>query len=178
LDLFNGLSRPFNDLFNLGNPRSSAILRPSMEIEPATPADLPDLCQLLGLLFDQESEFQPDPLKQTAGLTAILENPALGQVLVARETGGCLGMVNLLFTVSTALGGRVAILEDLIVHPDHRGGGLGGRLLESAIRFAQDAGCQRVTLLTDSTNDSAQRFYRRHGFLESSMIPMRLGLGG
>ncbi|MGH8602944.1 MAG: GNAT family N-acetyltransferase, partial [Gammaproteobacteria bacterium] len=82
--------------------------------------------------------------------------------------------VNVLFTVSTALGGPVALLEDMVVHPEYRGGGAGSRLLQAAINLAESSGCYRITLLTDRTNESAQRFYKRHGFTLSDMVPMRL----
>lgn len=91
-----------------------------------------------------------------------------------RERETLLGMVNLLFAVSTALGGRVAIFEDMVVRPDHRGSGAGSMLLQSAIAFAKASGCLRITLLTDRTNHSTIRFYQRHGFALSEMIPLRL----
>ena len=145
-----------------------------MEITKATKEDIPGLCALLGLLFAQEAEFQPDRSLQSAGLQKIIDFPERGQILVLREGGSLLGMINLLFTVSTALGGRVAVLEDMVVHPDHRGSGAGSTLLQAAIDFAKSVGCRRMTLLTDQTNTSAQRFYQRHGFTRSEMVPMRL----
>jgi ribosomal protein S18 acetylase RimI-like enzyme len=86
-------------------------------------------------------------------------------------------MVNLLYTVSTALGARVALLEDMVVAPQARGRGLGSALLTHAIAHARSQGCRRITLLTDGVNDSAQRFYARHGFTGSGMVPMRMSLG-
>jgi len=111
---------------------------------------------------------------QSAGLQKIVDSPEHGQILVLRESGSLVGMVNLLFTISTALGGQVTILEDMVVHPDYRGSGAGSKLLQAAIDFAKSAGCRRITLLTDKTNEAAQRFYKRHGFGLSEMIPMRL----
>jgi GNAT superfamily N-acetyltransferase len=87
-----------------------------------------------------------------------------------------LGMVNLLFTVSTALGGRVGILEDLIVAPGSRGSGIGSALLKKAIEKARALGCKRLALLTDRDNRSAHRLYRRHGFVMSQMAPFQLSL--
>ena len=147
-----------------------------MEISRATNEDIPQLCELLNLLFSQEVEFQPDRKLQAAGLRQIIDFPERGQILVLREGESIIGMVNLLFTVSTALGGRVAILEDMIVHPEYRGRGAGDMLLKAAIGLVKSSGCRRLTLLTDATNESAQRFYRRHGFTISEMVPMRLVL--
>mgnify|MGYP006283335299 CR=1 FL=1 len=128
---------------------------------------------LLALLFAQESEFTPAPAVQARGLTLILDQPAMGVLLVARADGAVVGMVNLLFTVSTALGAPVAVLEDVVVAPGHRNRGVGGRLLARALEEAQRAGCRRVTLTTDDDNVGAQRFYLRHGFEASTMRTLR-----
>ncbi len=148
-----------------------------MQVISATPSDIPELCRLLEVLFTQEAEFTPNQDAQERGLAAIIGNPEIGQIFVAREGENIIGMVNLLYTVSTALGGRVALLEDLVVAPDARGAGAGSRILEHAIQAARISGCRRITLLTDSANESAQRFYRRHGFGTSSMLTLRLRLG-
>ena len=147
-----------------------------MSVSPASEDDLPALCELLGILFAQEAEFCPAPERQLAGIRAILGSPQVGQVLVLRDGETVVGMVVLLFLPSTALGGRVAILEDMVLQPNARGRGAGARLLHAAVEFAQSAGCQRVTLLTDADNAAAQRFYGRHGCRRSAMIPMRLML--
>lgn len=149
-----------------------------MHIEAATDADVPALTDLLSVLFDEEVEFTPDPEAQRRGLLRIIRNPEVGVVLVAKENSVVLGMVGLLYTVSTAMGGRVALLEDMIVVPEARGSGVGSRLLQEAVAFAEARGCGRITLLTDKTNKAAQRFYQRHGFEPSGMIPLRLRLPG
>ncbi|MBX3499234.1 MAG: GNAT family N-acetyltransferase [Alphaproteobacteria bacterium] len=142
-------------------------------IDDATPADIPALCDLLGLLFAQEADFTPDRARQERGLRLILDDARVGAILVARDGGQVVGMVNLLFTVSTALGARVLLLEDMIVRPDHRGRGVGLKLIEAAIARATREGCARITLLTDEDNTQAQWFYARAGFRRSAMIPMR-----
>jgi GNAT superfamily N-acetyltransferase len=145
-------------------------------VEPATDGDIPALCELLALLFAQEAEFAPDASAQRRGLAGIIGDPRIGSILVAREDGAAVGMVNLLFTVSTALGERVALLEDMVVAPAARGRGVGAELLAHAIAHARARGCRRITLLTDGANEAAQRFYARHGFAASGMLPMRLAL--
>lgn len=145
-------------------------------IRPATLDDIPQLCALLDILFTQEADFQPDAEKQSAALREIIAHPEMGRILVRCEDDSIAGMVSLLFTVSTACGGRVAMLEDMIIHPSQRGDGLGGELLQAALELARREGCLRVTLLTDRANDAAIRFYQRHGFGISEMIPLRLAL--
>ena len=78
-----------------------------MEIGPATVDDLPALVGLLRSLFAQESEFEPDADRQSRGLAAILAAPAVGRIFVARDGTTVVGMLSLLFTISTALGAPV-----------------------------------------------------------------------
>ena len=143
-------------------------------IEPATEADLDELSELLGELFAHESDFRPDKNKQLRGLRLIFEQPSRGRVFVLRRNGAIIGMINLLFTISTAEGGFVMLLEDLVVHTQYQGQGYGNKLLEHAIDFAKKKNFLRITLLTDRPENVAQAFFRKHGFVDSSMIPMRL----
>src|SRR5207247_2122141 len=143
-------------------------------IEPATEADLDELSEMLGDLFAQEGDFRPDKEKQLRGLRLIFEQPSRGRVFVLRRDGAIVGMINLLFTISTAEGGFVIVLEDLVVHKQYQAHGYGSKLLQHAIDFAKQKNFLRITLLTDRPANLAQEFFRRHGFVESSMIPMRL----
>ena len=103
----------------------------------AGPAELPALVELLTLLFAQEADFTPDPERQMRGLRLLLAQPDIGQILVWRQAGVVCGMVSLLYTISTALGGRVAWLEDMVLHPLARGQGVGGQLLDAALAHAR-----------------------------------------
>ncbi len=144
-----------------------------MTIKLANISDIPDLCNLLYYLFEQEADFTPDEEKQTKGLSLILENENYGHILIAKKDDVAIGMVCILYTVSTALGSKVAIIEDVIVHPHCRNSGIGSELIDSACEFAREQGCARATLLTDIDNENAHRFYMRHGFNKSTMVPFR-----
>lgn len=149
----------------------------AMEITAATASDIPELCVLLAQLFNQEAEFKADSALQSQGLKRIIDDSETGQIIIARQEGRIVGMVNLLYTISTALGSRVALLEDMVVSKQAQGTGIGSELIEKAIQAARQKGCKRITLLTDRDNEAAQGFYRKHGFEFSAMIPMRLSLG-
>ncbi len=142
-------------------------------IEPATLEDLPDLVELVMSLFQIEQDFEPDRDKQEKGLRLILEQPNRGRIFVLRTDHSIMGMVNLLFTISTAEGGFVALLEDVVIHPEHRGQGYGTRLVEYVLDFARQKEFCRITLLTDTISEESQRFFQRFGFAKSHMIPMR-----
>jgi GNAT superfamily N-acetyltransferase len=145
-------------------------------IEPAKADDIPHMADLLILLFTQEADFRPDRAKQERGLRLLIESPSTGIMFVAREGNEVVGMVSLLFTISTAESGPACWLEDMVVRPDRRGGGFGSRLLQHAIDYARIHRFSRITLLTDKVNDGAIRFYERHGFVESAMTAWRLDL--
>jgi GNAT superfamily N-acetyltransferase len=137
---------------------------------------LPQLADLLAELFALESDFQPDRDKQLRGLRLILDEPALGRLFVLRVDGQVAGMANALVTVSTAEGGRVLLLEDVIVGRAHRGGGLGRKLVEHVQDWAKQQGMTRVTLLADRDNAPALDFYCALGFEGSHMTVLRKNL--
>src|SRR3989441_7453747 len=113
--------------------QSTVRVSEKVVIEPATEADLDELSEMLGELFAHESDFRPDKDKQLRGLRLIFEQPNRGRVFVLRRDGAIVGMINLLFTISTAEGGFVILLEDLVVHKKFHRHGYGAKLLNHAI---------------------------------------------
>ncbi|MGE5130484.1 MAG: N-acetyltransferase family protein [Sphingomonadaceae bacterium] len=136
--------------------------------------DLDQLVELLGVLFAQETEFAPDAQKQRRALSRILGDASIGRIYVVREGEQVLGMCSLLYTLSTAEGGRAAWLEDFVVRPERRGRGIGRTLLAYAVAQAHAEGILRISLLTDAENERAQELYRSVGFSHSPMRAMRL----
>ena len=57
---------------------------------------------------------------------------------MVRQEGRIVAMINLLFTISTAEGGFVLLLEDLVVAAEHRHRGLGEKLLDYSLQFARE----------------------------------------
>lgn len=145
-------------------------------IEPATLEDLPRLVELTMALFEEEEDFAPNMERQRRGLQAILEQPNRGRIFVVRTDYEIMGMANVLFTISTAMGGFVILLEDVIVHPDFRGQGYGTQLVRYVIDFAKRKDFLRITLLTDQISDESQRFFQKLNFVHSHMVPMRLSI--
>ena len=147
-----------------------------VELGIARPDELPQLVALLTILFSEEAEFTADYEKQTRALEQILADESTGTVYVARDEGRVVAMASLLYTVSTAEGGTAALFEDLVVLPTHRGQGIATSLVAFMIAEARTRGVLRLTLLTDMQNERAQALYRRLGFIDSSMKPMRIKL--
>jgi len=147
--------------------------RRHLRVEPASIEDLPQLVALTMDLFAHSGDLRADSQVQEHGLRLILEQPARGRIFVLRSDDTIFGMVNLLFTISTAMGGFVILMEDVIVHPVHRGHGYGSMLIEYVLDFAKKKDFKRITLLTDKISADSQHFFKKMGFEYSSMIPMR-----
>ncbi|WP_263831950.1 GNAT family N-acetyltransferase [Sulfurospirillum oryzae] len=143
-------------------------------VEEAKLSDIERLIDLLTILFSQEAEFVPNRTLQQTGLQMILNDASIGTIFVLKSDQKIIGMVTLLWTISTALGGKVAFLEDMVVDPLWRGKGGGHALIEHAILYAEKLTCKRITLLTDTDNFKAHHFYQQFGFEASLMQPMRL----
>ena len=58
-----------------------------------------------------------------------------------------------------------AQLRILLVHPDGRGHGLGGRLVDTCLQFARDAGYTRMRLWTNDPLRAARAIYLKRGFV-------------
>lgn len=76
-----------------------------------------------------------------------------------------------------SLRGPAAVLHDLIVHPEHRGRGVGRLLLNATLLYLEARGAPRVVLSTAAQNVSAQRLFERMGF-RRTMVEMTRELDG
>lgn len=144
-----------------------------LRVEMATLDDLPALTELVMDLFLTSGDFRPNREAQERGLRLILEQPSRGRIAVVRNKDRIFGMVNMLFTISTARGGFVILLEDVVIHPHHRGQGYGTMLIDHVVEFAKQKRFLRITLLTDKISAESQEFFKKQGFEYSNMIPMR-----
>ena len=60
-------------------------------------------------------------------------------------------------------------IKDLVTAPSLQGRGLGAHLLNTAFAEFQQRGLPHVDLKVEVTNLGAQRFYRRHGMVETGL---------
>jgi GNAT superfamily N-acetyltransferase len=88
-------------------------------------------------------------------------DPARESAWIAERDGRRVGCV---FCVSDPDDAGAARLRILLVHPDGRGEGLGGRLVDTCLEFAHAAGYGRVRLWTNHPLAAARHIYLARGF--------------
>lgn len=106
-------------------------------------------------------EARPDEVTAIAALLRAAELPHgdfsahLGRFRVARDRAG-----NVVGAVGAEVHGEEALLRSLVVVPDRRGTGMGGRLVDALERAAFGWGVRRWWLLTTT----AEHFFAARGF--------------
>lgn len=80
-----------------------------------------------------------------------------------------LGIVNLSLESHTPH----AVIEDIIVHREHRGGGLGAQILEYLSNHLRELGVQTLFLESGIRNSRAHDFFGRCGFQPVSIVMRR-----
>ncbi len=146
----------------------------NVSIRSAKISDIPRMCDLLSDLFSLESDFSPDREKQVRGLRLLLDDTSgSSAVFVAEKDSEVIGMCSVQVLVSTAEGGKVGLLEDLIVKSDYRGSGIGTRLLSNIFAWCAVRNISRLQLLRDINNLKALEFYTGNGWSETRLVCMR-----
>ncbi len=143
-----------------------------INILTAKKADIDGMCHLLEQLFSIEKDFSPDRERHKRGLNLLLADKK-AVLFVAKEGDKVVGMCTLQFFISTAEGGKVALLEDLVVDKDWRGRGIGTALLKTAEQYCQKNAVSRITLLADKDNHAALNFYKKHHLQETNLIALK-----
>ena len=88
------------------------------------------------------------------------------KLFFAVEGGELCGMLSLAIVFTTQGAGRFGYLDDVFVLEQHRGQGIGAKLMREAVNHARKSGCVRVELGTRWDNVQARRLYERLGFRE------------
>jgi len=148
------------------------LLNKELVIRIATTEDLISLSDLLRELFMIESDFTPNIRKQRQGLASLM-NDQNATMLVAVIRNDIVGMCTLQPLISTAEGGTVGMVEDLIVGEKWRGQGVGGLLLDAIEKIAMEQNMSRLQLLTDKNNRQANEFYNKRDWSQTHMVVLR-----
>lgn len=135
-----------------------------LTIRHATVADL----AVIAALYEASGVDEPGT-NDTASLEGAwqrmrMEMPIV-RVLLAEADGRAVGTLTCFVLPLLAHGGRpAALVEDVAVHPDAQGRGVGRALMDEAMRIARDAGCYKLALSSNSKRSKAHAFYESLGY--------------
>ena len=165
-------------------PRRTALLQAMSTIREAfapaadavvlrahRPGDMGWVVERHGTLYFEEYGWNTEFEALVAGITAEFIrkfDPARERCWIAESRGRRVGCIFLV-----AGDAATARLRLLLVEPDARGLGLGGRLVSECIKFARTAGYERVVLWTQANLTAARRLYEQAGFRCSGREPHR-----
>lgn len=129
-------------------------------IRAFTPADLTESDQLLDVLKALTTVVGIAHEKRVL-LAEMLSKPPY-YIFIADENGTIVGTTTLIAEQKIARGGGLCgHIEDVAVHAEHQGKGVGSKLLTAAIEKARELGCYKVIL---DCNDTNMSYYEKFGF--------------
>ena len=87
------------------------------------------------------------------------------RVFIAQRAGIAVGTYSFFVLPLLAHSGAPeAIVEDVAVHPEAQGQGIGRSMMEHAMQLAREAGCYKLALSSNQRREHAHAFYERLGF--------------
>jgi GNAT superfamily N-acetyltransferase len=148
-----------------------------VEIDSATEADLERVLPLMRAYCDFY-EVSPSDEGLDAMARALVSSPdGDGMLLVAREDGGApVGFATVGWKWASTRGARIAVMEDLFVHPDARGSGAADALIRTCAERARELGAPVLTWMTAPDNHRAQAVYARAGATPGTWLEYELEL--
>jgi GNAT superfamily N-acetyltransferase len=133
-------------------------------ITTVTEADLPELLLLMRGYCDFY-EVDPSDDALLAMSRMLIDDPELeGVQLIARDDDGqAVGFATIFWTWSTLSASRLAVMNDLFVVADARGGGHADALIAECVERARARGATELAWQTAKDNARAQAVYDRLG---------------
>ena len=89
---------------------------------------------------------------------------------LAEFEGKTIGYVNLWGFPDPGHGAVLGVILNFIVTKDHRKRGIGDALLDEAVKEAEKRGFKEFHVWTEFENEAAKAIYRKHGFVNESLV--------
>ncbi len=87
------------------------------------------------------------------------------KIYVAKADHRIVGTFSLLMMDKLAhLGAKSGIVDDVMVHQDWQGKGIGKKMMQFAMELCREADCYKLTLSSDMKRELAHQFYEKLGF--------------
>jgi GNAT superfamily N-acetyltransferase len=138
-----------------------------------TQASAADARSLLGAFLRDDAHYRASSCAYGDGGAAaleraigmFLERPEVGFVWLAYANETAVGACVVCRAISTSRGSVVAKLDDVTVHRDWQGKGVGGAMLAQLREHLRGEGMTRIDCGCHRENEGAWRFYERLGFV-------------
>jgi GNAT superfamily N-acetyltransferase len=144
------------------------LARETWRVRPAGYGDVQAVAVAVRELLLELGGTPPALGEMEVAVRALIDDPAVGGVLVARARDGLVGVLGASWQTAIHVPGSYALIQDLWVHPRWRGRAVGGGLLDALLELARSRGLQRVEvgLPRESFAQFAatQAFYLGNGF--------------
>jgi len=138
------------------------------EIRRAGESDAGDIARLLHDFNSEYEDYTPGVPALTDRLGELLAEGAITVLLAGDPPAGFA-----LFRIRPSLWAKAgdAYLEELYVIPTHRGEGIGGTLLDAAIKAAREAGANHFELTTGEDDTAARALYESRSLTNREGAP-------
>lgn len=131
-------------------------------IRPIAEKDKQEVLEIMRVFYASEAVFSngSEEIFSKDIDNCIKENPYLDGYVIEAETGVA-GYAMVAKSYSTEFGKRCIWIEDLYIKPEHRGKGLGNKLMEFIASAYTDC---IFRLEVERENTAAINLYKKHGF--------------
>jgi branched-chain amino acid aminotransferase len=139
-----------------------------VSVREATREDLPAVVEAVEELLAELGGRRPTRPEMEAEVGALLDDGALGTLLIAEDDGSLVGVLGASWQRAIHVPGRYATIQDLWVHPEWRSRGIGAALVEALAARAREQGVGRIEVGLPREDFAAieqtEAFYRGAGF--------------
>lgn len=133
-------------------------MKDEMTIRLAEQSDEASIAKLLGRLG------YPSELQEVRARITRLSALSSERVLVAEHEGDVVGVVSIHLAPMLHASGSVGWITALVVSEDHRGLGIGTRLMQEAEAWAWSQDCVKTEVTSGDHRADAHRFYESQGY--------------
>jgi GNAT superfamily N-acetyltransferase len=137
-------------------------------VRAARSSDLDAIVSAVSELLRELGSTPPPAGAMRQSAHALLDDPAVGALLVAQAGEGVVGVLSASWQIAMHVPGRYALIQDLWVAPAWRSRSVGSDLLAALFALARDQGMARAEVGLPRESFAAiaatEAFYLRNGF--------------
>ena len=134
-----------------------------IRIRLATETDVPLIFSLIKEIAEYEKLTHEVVANEEKVKETLFGKKSYAEVIIAEYENEPVGQALFFHNYSTFLSQPGIYLEDLFVHPEYRGKGIGKELLKSLVKIAKERNCGRVEWVVLNWNQPAIDFYKSLG---------------